>query len=190
MSGFEWDRQLFTLINQSWANELFDWLLPNITDVHRSWLAMAIVATLCAYWLYRQKQGAIRAILVVALAVGISDAFTYRVAKAAVRRPRPEFSGLAVHLRTFHHSGYSFPSNHAANSFAIATALSLALPWLAPIFVGIAFTIAYSRVYVGVHFPLDVMAGAAIGALSALLAAWVIHRLWLRIAKQLAAAKS
>ena len=57
----------------------------------------------------------------------------------------------------------SFPSGHATVSFACATVLALAVPRLrAPLFV-LAALIAYSRVYVGVHYPFDVLAGAALG---------------------------
>ena len=60
--------------------------------------------------------------------------------------------------------GASFPSGHAAMSFAGATFLALAAPRLAPALFVLAAAVAYSRVYVGVHYPLDVVAGAALGA--------------------------
>ena len=58
---------------------------------------------------------------------------------------------------------YSFPSGHATVSFACATTLALAVPRLTwPLFT-LATLISFSRVYVGVHYPLDVLAGAALG---------------------------
>lgn len=57
----------------------------------------------------------------------------------------------------------SFPSGHAATSFAGATILSFAVPRLTPAWVVLACAIAFSRVYVGVHYPLDVLGGAALG---------------------------
>ena len=58
---------------------------------------------------------------------------------------------------------YSFPSGHATVSFACATVLALAVPRLSVPLYALAVLISFSRVYVGVHFPFDVLAGAALG---------------------------
>jgi len=60
------------------------------------------------------------------------------------------------------HTG-SFPSGHAATSFASAAVLSVFAPRLAPGFILLAAAIGFSRVYVGVHYPLDVVGGAVLG---------------------------
>jgi undecaprenyl-diphosphatase len=80
--------------------------------------------------------------------------------KDATPRARPHVS----HLIALPRSG-SFPSGHAATSFACATVLAAAVPRWRFAFLVLAAAVAYSRLYNGVHYPLDVVAGAVLGAL-------------------------
>jgi undecaprenyl-diphosphatase len=81
------------------------------------------------------------------------------VLKLLVDRPRPLDHPLVPEP-----TSASFPSGHAATSFACAATLSFMLPrYAAPVLYALAAGIAYSRVYVGVHYPIDVIAGAALG---------------------------
>jgi undecaprenyl-diphosphatase len=83
--------------------------------------------------------------------------------KVAVERDRPPLSRPVPEPLLEAPSTYSFPSGHATVSFACATVLALAVPRLRwPLFV-LAALISFSRVYVGVHYPFDVVAGAALG---------------------------
>ena len=70
----------------------------------------------------------------------------------------------------------SFPSGHTSTSFACATVLSFFVPRAAPAFYLLALAIGYSRIYVGVHWPLDVLGGAVIGLVTALLLLAVARR--------------
>ena len=79
--------------------------------------------------------------------------------KGAIPRARPHLHALVTRAHT-----HSFPSGHATTSFACATVLALLLPRLSVPLLALAAAVAWSRVYVGVHFPLDVIAGAALGA--------------------------
>jgi undecaprenyl-diphosphatase len=88
--------------------------------------------------------------------------------KALVDRPRPFVRYPEPKILVPRPHDASFPSGHAATSFAAATILSFAFPKAAPAFLVLAAAVAYSRVYVGVHYPLDVLGGAALGALVAI----------------------
>ena len=72
--------------------------------------------------------------------------------------------------------GQSFPSGHAATSFAGAVVLTYLFPRGASAFFALAAAVAFSRVYVGVHYPSDVVAGAAVGAAVGLLAVIAVRR--------------
>ena len=88
--------------------------------------------------------------------------------KLAIGRARPvRVFALPQPLVHEPHSS-AFPSGHATTSFACGTMLSLLLPRAAPVFLLLAAAIAFSRVYVGVHWVGDVVAGAVLGALIAL----------------------
>ena len=109
--------------------------------------------------LLRGRRGLLVA-TVVALAVADLAA---RALQAGVGRSRPPLQtpdpAPLVHVP---HTG-SFPSGHAATSFAAATLLALVLPRLAVPAAVLALAVAWSRLYLGVHYPLDAVAGAVLG---------------------------
>jgi undecaprenyl-diphosphatase len=104
-------------------------------------------------------------LLVVLLAADLLAVWLSLALRELIGRDRPPLVYPEPRpLVTVPHSG-SFPSGHASASFACATVIAYASPRLAvPAFV-LAAAIAWSRVYVGVHFPLDVLGGAALGVL-------------------------
>ncbi|PWU17523.1 MAG: phosphatase PAP2 family protein [Candidatus Rokuibacteriota bacterium] len=95
--------------------------------------------------------------------------------KELVRRPRPD---PAHRLREA--AGFSFPSGHATIAFACCVVLSFAVPRLWPVFAILACAIAFSRLYLGVHYPLDALGGAALGVAvaTALLLPGRVRRRW------------
>jgi undecaprenyl-diphosphatase len=115
---------------------------------------------------------------IVALAVWGSDLLALGI-KAAVARPRPFLSIPDPEPLILGVVGDSFPSGHAATSFAGAATLVRFLPRSWAVLFVLAAAIAFSRVYVGVHYPTDVVGGAILG-LAVALALGFLGRRWQR----------
>lgn len=158
------DARLFHLINVVWTNSLFDLVLPALTDLHKArFVAFGLAPLGIAYWLYRGRLPALKVLLALCLTVGAADLVAHRLIKPLVHRPRPDPTQMVVILRAPRGGRYGFPSNHAANCFAGAAFLSSVYPALSIPLYALAALVAYSRVYVGVHYPVDVLGGALLG---------------------------
>jgi undecaprenyl-diphosphatase len=166
----EWDRQLFHFLNTTLATPLGDWVWPAITHYDR-FLAVRILLLLA--WIMLVVKGGRRgrmAALVLVPVIVVSDQLNSHVLKELVGRARPchLIDGVTImpdiHMLVDCGPGFSFTSSHAVNNAAAATVLSYYYPRWTWAFVAWATLVALSRVFVGVHYPLDVLSGAVIGA--------------------------
>jgi undecaprenyl-diphosphatase len=98
------------------------------------------------------------------------------IIKALVGRSRPP-DEIGLHAATTVPGSPSFPSGHSMSAFAVATAIALLAPRMRWPVLGLAALIAFSRVYLGVHFWLDVLAGAVLGSAIGALIALAARRL-------------
>ena len=104
------------------------------------------------------------------LAIGLATLLTDTVLKPQFGRHRPYILDAEVEVIGARLTNASFPSTHATNAFAGAYALSRAFPAARSMWWALAALVAIARVYVGVHYPLDVMIGGLVG----LAAAWFV----------------
>jgi len=155
------DRWLFHLFNATLTNPVFDRLMPFVTDADR-WL-LPLLVMVVGILIFGSKRA--RGIVLVALIlVGLSDYITSGIMKPLFERLRPcKELDTARLLLDVCGGRYGFPSGHAANSFAAAVWLSGYYRVTKPYVLALAALIAFTRVYVGVHYPFDIVAGAAIG---------------------------
>ena len=170
-----WDVAGFHLIAINLQNGFFDSLLPFITD---KWNFIAPLALLSLYLIFcRPRKDLILAISAVAL-VFLSDTTT-QIFKDLVQRIRPchVFQQAQLLHGAICTDSFSFPSNHASNTFALAAFISYNYRRLAiPSFL-IASLVGYSRIYLTAHYPTDVLAGAGWGMLLGFTVAMATHRL-------------
>ena len=162
-----------------WADTLM-WII----SAKATWIPLYVLLIGLLIWRYRQPlptavkwlqrvPACVVMIVVIALAVGAADFIASGILKEWVARPRPtrvpELEGL-LHLVNGYKSGrYGFVSSHAANTMACALLFSLI--WRKKIATcGLMLWVAancYSRMYLGVHYPLDILGGLTVGALVA-----------------------
>ena len=170
------DHRVFELINHGMTNSFADWFFPWFTDLYKTTGFMVFVLLGIGFQFRKSRPKSVRLVLALLIALTFSDGIAYRIIKPIAQRSRPEFVGIPVNLKTHSHSGYSFPSNHAANSATMATVLCIFYPLLSPLWVLLALLISFSRIYVGVHFPIDVLVGSALGCISGYAAVYIVQR--------------
>lgn len=157
------DIQLFLIINNL-HSPFFDFLMYWLSN---KWIWIPIYAII-VFYIYKKKKNYKSIFICIALTIACADMTASLVLKPLVKRPRPcHQTELQTKMNLVGDCGgtYGFLSSHAANTFAIATLLALLFAAQKLWILGYiwAFLIAYSRVYLGVHFPLDVFLGALIG---------------------------
>jgi undecaprenyl-diphosphatase len=158
------DKKAFYFINCRLKNPFFDWLMPLITNEHYYRIPFLVLLIGLLYF----GNGTVRSVLILVLIViTIADQLCNLIKRTAGRkRPGSTLTGSHQLVKA---GQLSFPSNHSANNFGAALVISFFSLKLGVGFMAFAAIIGFSRIYCGVHYPLDVLIGLFIGILVALL---------------------
>ena len=179
------DVDLFLKIHRGLSNPFFDWLLPMMRNRY-FWAPLYLFIIIFCVKEYQRKGWLMIGMLLLTFAIG--DLTASRLIKNTVRRVRPcneiTLTNDIIH-RVPCGSGYSYPSAHATNHFAIAVFLIFLFydRWKAilPLALGWAFIISFSQIYVGVHYPIDVFSGAILGTLIGFFTSKLYYKLQTKI---------
>jgi undecaprenyl-diphosphatase len=170
------DYWLFSQINYVFTHPLADIFFVWITDLHKTSNFKFVAIPLVFFFYFKKyKRQGITYFIFLILALSVSD-FVGGKVKHLFERPRPvNNADVSVQQRTSAGS-YAFYSNHTSNMFTFASYTSIFFPVMKVPLFALAAAVAYSRVYNGVHYPSDVIAGAIIGLLWASIFIYLVKK--------------
>lgn len=178
----EADKSFFNLINNKWNNSFFDVLMPLVRNAN-FWLPLYLFLLVFALLNIKKSGWFIFSILIT---VALTDTLSSHIIKNLVWRLRPchepDLANSIRILASYCPQSSSFTSSHAANHFGLATFASITLypyagKWIYLTYLW-AFIIIYAQVYVGVHYPIDVICGTIVGVMAGLLTSSIYQKKW------------
>lgn len=162
-----YDQQIFFFINRQLSNPAFDFIMPYVRE-RDFWIPLYVL--LVFYFVRLLKKWSWVALVTTAITIVITDQLSSSLIKPWIGRLRPcNDPSLAEQVQLIVNcgSGFSFVSSHAANHFGIACFLIVMLQhrlkWILPVALFWAALVSFAQVYVGVHYPLDVICGGLLG---------------------------
>ncbi|MFI3272243.1 MAG: phosphatase PAP2 family protein [Pseudomonadota bacterium] len=191
-----WDLELFRLVNDTWRSPFLDYAMPIMSYTPLIWILGLIAVALTLRYGYHNWKRVVVVLACLGIAVGMTD-ITCNSIKSETERMRPYHALAGAHYLTdtqwrqnpptfegkAQPSKTSFVSSHAANTMALTVMLMLLVPLTRPWLLGLPFAVGWSRLYLGKHYPTDILGGYIVGALMALLV-WYGMKALVRYAKR------
>lgn len=168
------DTILFLLVNVGFANPVTDFIMPLVTSdkILRGMYGLAMIIIL-----WKGNSRLRWMVLLSAIALALTDQLSSHWLKPLIGRVRPCHILDDINLLVACGGGMSMPSSHAANAFGQAALFGFSFPRVRKYLYWLAFLIAVSRVFVGVHYPGDVLSGGILGIAAGLTLAAVFAKL-------------
>ena len=168
------DRSLLVWLHENHIS-ILNQVMPFITDAD-NWI-LPILFLILYLGFFKGKKGKIALCLLI-ISLSLNDSICAQILKPFFERVRPSHISIeGLNLLVSKGGKWSMPSNHASNMFSLAVILSYFYGRFKVILFLLATVIAISRVYVGVHYPGDVIIGALIGYIIS----WTVITLWVVI---------
>ena len=174
----EFDKNLFLFINNSTSNPIFDYIMP-LFHKPENWIPFILFI-----WIYlsvKDPKNRLKLLILLPLTILLCDQIGAFI-KDFELRVRPFANSSLTTVKLLVEKGgainKSFPSNHAFNIVGVSFLFSNIYSEYKKYFWSLAFVIMYSRIYIGVHYPLDVFFGCIFG----ILVSFIIIKLWERYA--------
>lgn len=160
----KFDNTVLKWINVKFRNKVFDRIMPIITSIGNLGIVWIVISVL----LITKKDYRILGQMII-IALIITTIVGEGIIKNLVRRKRPFYDESEKELLITKPITYSFPSGHTASSFAVAAVFIKSDNAASFEIIVLANLIAFSRIYLGVHYPSDVIGGGVIGVLCGIL---------------------
>ena len=170
------DLQLFLIINNYISNPVFNFIFTFLHQPYKNTWFILIVLSIWLYFIYQHKKNRLILILIIPIGIITTDKIGHIIKNMELReRPYMTIESEKMHLlvkakknadgnyKETSSSKKSFPSNHSANIFFLYFIISTIYPNQKKYFLFLALIVALSRIYIGVHYPFDIISGAGIG---------------------------
>lgn len=158
------DSDILLIFNNSIRCKLLDLLMPYITYLG----SVTFCAMYCLIFLFIPSDF-IHSLAINTAKSLIIATITAHIIKVTVNRIRPFLSLNNLNIKKIGIDSYSFPSGHTTSAFCIAIMFSLYFPIAAPVAIALSCGVGISRMYIGVHYPTDVMVGMLLGTICSFL---------------------